>query len=76
MASGQRIRCSGRVQGQLMRKILAYALCTAGMIGFYFVARFLTTGISPDFGYGVATGFMICALLFWINERIDKRAGR
>lgn len=57
-----------------MRKLVAYALCTAGMIGVYFIVRFLATGISPDFGLGVFIGFMLCALLFWINERIDRRA--
>ncbi|QKC81528.1 hypothetical protein [Mesorhizobium sp. NZP2077] len=59
-----------------MRRALAYALCTAGMIGVYFIVVFLVTGISRDFGYGAAVGFMICALLFWINERIDRRARR
>ncbi|QKD01501.1 hypothetical protein EB235_08230 [Mesorhizobium loti R88b] len=59
-----------------MRRALAFALCTAGMIGVYFLVRFIVTGISPDFGYGAAVGFMICALLFWLNERIDRRARR
>lgn len=59
-----------------MRRILAYALCTAGMIGVYFIVRFIVNGISPDFGYGFVIGGFVIAVMFWLNERIDKRARR
>lgn len=55
----------------MMRRFLAYALCTACMIGVYFIVKFIATGISPDFGLGFYAGTMTMAFLFWIYERIE-----
>jgi len=44
------------------------------MVGFYFFCRWLATGISPDFGAGVATGVMLTLFLLWAVWKVDPRA--
>jgi hypothetical protein len=59
-----------------MRRAVAYVLCTAAMLGVYYGTKFLATGISVDFGLGAYVGFMLCAVLFWLNEKIGHPTGR
>lgn len=56
-----------------MRRFMAYALCTAGMIGVYFLVRYAIFGISSDFGDGFASGVATMALLFWAAERAQRK---
>jgi hypothetical protein len=54
-----------------MRRFLAYAFCIAGMIGFFFVIKFLVTGISEGFGDGLFTGVFLTIILMWGAERVS-----
>jgi hypothetical protein len=53
-----------------MRRFIAYALCSAGMLGFYFLVRFAILGISRDFGNGFFAGVVFLVALFWIADRL------
>jgi hypothetical protein len=55
-----------------MRRIIAYALCIAGMVAFWYFCKFLVIGISADFGSGVFVGVFLTAFLIWAAERVDK----
>lgn len=61
--SGFRILCAA------MRRFLAYAFCTAGMIGFYFICRFMIYSTNDDFGFGFAAGAGLLIFLLWLCER-------
>ena len=58
----------------MMRRFLAYAFCTACMIGVYFLLRFAVLGISSDFGDGFSIGMAIMAILFWGADRVQRNA--
>lgn len=55
-----------------MRRLIAYALCTAAMVGVYFLVRFAVLGISRDFGLGFFMGLMTLAILFWLVDRFTE----
>jgi len=55
-----------------MRRFLAYAFCTAGMIGVYFMLRYAIYGVSEGFGDGFAVGMATMAILFWGAERVQR----
>lgn len=57
-----------------MRRALAYALCTVGMIGVYFLVRFAIFGVSPEFGHGFFAGVATMVLLFWAADRVRRKA--
>ncbi len=59
-----------------MRRLAAYLLCLIGSVAVYYGVRFLATGISVDFGLGAYVGFTLCAILFWVYERVDHPTGR
>lgn len=53
----------------MFSKAFYYVFCIGGMIGFWFLCRFLITGISAEFGYGVATGATFWVILLWLGEK-------
>lgn len=53
-----------------MRKLIYFTICTAGMIGFWYLIRFFVIGIDPMFGHGFATGVALFVILFWLGERL------
>lgn len=55
-----------------MRRAIAYALCLAGSVGYYFLMRFFAVGVGPDFGLGFVSGMMLLAILLWLAERAEK----
>lgn len=54
-----------------MRRLFAYIFCTAGMVGFFFLVKFLVTGISEGFGDGLFTGVFLTILLVWGAEKVS-----
>lgn len=50
-----------------------FALCTAGMIGFYLLFHWLYFGISLDFGRGFIVGGLLFGILVLVGERIERR---
>jgi len=55
-----------------MRKMVAYLLCTCGMVGVYFATRFLILGISDDFGLGFLAGGFTIAVMIALAEHVSK----
>lgn len=56
-----------------MRTVVYYALCTAGMIGFYYLVRFFITGISPDFGNGFFVGAVLAGALVFLGTHLEHK---
>lgn len=56
-----------------MFKLLYFAICIAGMIGFFYLCRFLIYSVSLEFGMGVATGVGMTIVLMWLAERVQAR---
>jgi len=54
-----------------MRRFLYFAFCIAGMIGFFFVVKFLVTDISEGFGDGLFVGVFLTIFLTWAAERVS-----
>ena len=57
-----------------MRRFLFVALCTLGMLGVFFAVRYVVTGFGLQFGAGFVCGAFVMAILFWLNERLEKQA--
>lgn len=57
-----------------VRKLIAYGLCTAGMIGVYFLVRYAIFGISADFGHGFFVGGATIVLLFWASDKVSRKS--
>jgi len=55
-----------------MRRFIAYAICTAGMFGVFYAARFAIYGVSDGFGDGFFAGAATMVLMFWLGDRAQK----
>lgn len=55
-----------------MRAIVYFLLCTAGMVGFWYLIRFLILGVSEDFGDGFFIGCALTTVLVFLAEKADK----
>lgn len=55
-----------------MRRFLAYVLCTAGMLGVYFLIHYAIYGVSDGFGYGFAVGVGVTILVLWGASRVQR----
>lgn len=56
-----------------MKRFIAYALCTALMLGVFGALRFAIYGVSDGFGDGFFAGAMTMIVLFWSADHILKR---
>lgn len=54
-----------------MRKLVFVTLCILGMTGFWFLVKFMVTGVSAQFGHGFFAGIALFVIMFWIGERLD-----
>lgn len=54
-------------------RIAYFALCTAGMTGFYLLFHWLYFGISTDFGWGFIIGGLLFGLLVLAGEHIERK---
>lgn len=50
-----------------------YALCTAGMLGFYLLFHWLYFGISRGFGRGFVVGGLLFGLLVLAGEHLERK---
>lgn len=55
-----------------MRRTIAYALCTAAMLGVYAALRYIVYDVGSGFGDGFYAGAMTMIILFWAAERVQK----
>lgn len=54
-----------------MANLIKALACIGLMVLFYAGLRWLITGISRDFGYGLAAGAVGILLLMWIVKKLD-----
>jgi hypothetical protein len=64
----------GKVTPSMLRTILHVVVGIPVMVGLYFFCRWLTTGISIEFGEGVFTGTFLTLGLLWTVWKLDPRA--
>ena len=59
----------------LMRRLIFMVLCSAPMIGFYFLVKWAVTVSIANYGWPITlVGFVVWAIFcLWISREIDKR---
>jgi hypothetical protein len=58
----------------MLRTLLHIFVGIPAMVGFWFFCHWLTTGISMEFGEGVATGMFLMLALVWAVWKVDPDA--
>jgi hypothetical protein len=53
-----------------MLRLFYVTFCIAGMVGFWFLTKFLVTGITPEFGQGFGAGIAFIVILLWLGEKV------
>jgi hypothetical protein len=57
-----------------LRKLIYFTLCTAGMIGFWYLCDFLVNGTSKAFSDGLVVGVAMTIILVFLAERAEGRS--
>jgi hypothetical protein len=56
-----------------MLKLIYFALCIAGMIGFFYLCRWVVYSTTFDFAMGLGTGVAATVTLFYVAEKVQSR---
>lgn len=63
----------GVVMSDFIYRLAYVVICVAGLLAFWFAARWLIYGVSDDFGLGVGVGALIGFSFAAAAALIDKR---